>query len=67
MNLKHGMELNTLNLYNLIDRLKEAAAQTDVLSEDKPYIYFEGKDGRLTIVDTLFIDEEGDIILKEEN
>lgn len=56
-----------MNLYNLIDRLKEAAAQTDVLSEDKPYIYFEGKDGRLTIVDTLFVDEEGDIILKEEN
>lgn len=56
-----------MNLYNLIDKLKEVAAKADVLSEDKPYIYFEGKDGRLTIVDTLFIDEEGDIILKEEN
>lgn len=67
MNLKHGMELNTLNLYNLIDRLKEAAAETDVLSEDKPYVYFESKDGMLTIVDTLFIDKEGDIILREEN
>lgn len=67
MNSKHGMELNILNLYNLIDRLKEAAAETDVLSEDKPYVYFESKDGMLTIVDTLFIDKEGDIILREEN
>lgn len=56
-----------MNLYTLIDRLKEAAAKTDVLSEEKPYVYFEGKDGMLTIVDTLFIDEDGDIILKEEN
>lgn len=56
-----------MNLYNLIDRLKEAAAKTDVLNEDKPYVYFEGKDGKLTIVDSLYIDEEGDIILKEEN
>lgn len=56
-----------MNLYTLIDKLKKAAAKTDVLSEDKPYVYFEGRDGKLTIVDTLFIDEEGDIILKEEN
>lgn len=56
-----------MNLYTLIDRLKEAATKTDVLCEIQPYVYFEGKDGGLTIVDSLYIDEDGDIILKEEN
>lgn len=53
-----------MNLYNLIDDLKKAASQTDVLGEEKPYIYFEDEENNLHIVDLMYIDEEGDIILK---
>lgn len=56
-----------MNLYSLIDRLKEAAAEVDVLSEDKPYVFFKTWKNDMCNVDSIYIDEDGDIILEEEN